>query len=186
MSSRGADFEDVLRGAVAGVIGGCIASWVMNQYLSAQRPPANPEPSQACEQGGQSSQQSQESQKSAANQGDDATVKTAQAISRGLFNHELTPQEKKVAGPAVHYGYGMLVGGLYGALAEVWAPASAGFGMVYGMALWLFGDETAVPVLGLGPPPTQVAARDHADYLAGHLVYGIALDISRRFARLFV
>jgi uncharacterized membrane protein YagU involved in acid resistance len=58
--------------------------------------------------------------------------------------------------------------------------------MVYGMALWLFGDEVAVPALGLGPPPTRIAARNHADYLGGHLVYGIALDITRRIAWLII
>jgi uncharacterized membrane protein YagU involved in acid resistance len=88
-----------------------------------------------------------------------------------------------VAGPAVHYAYGTLVGGLYGAVAEVWPLAGAGFGAMYGMTLWLLGDEAAVPAFRLGPLPTDIPARKHADYLATHIVYGVTLDLVRRVAR---
>ena len=115
--------------------------------------------------------------------GEDATVKTAAVISRNLFDHELSDQEKQVAGPAVHYAYGALVGGLYGAVAEVWPTIATGFGMPYGVALWALGDEAAVPALRLGPPPIEVPAEKHADFLAAHVVYGIALDVTRRVAR---
>jgi len=110
-------------------------------------------------------------------------VKTAAAISRNLFEHELSESEKKVAGPAVHYAYGTLVGGLYGGLAELVPVVGAAFGMPYGIALWLLGDEVAVPALELGPPPTQVPPDKHADFLAAHLVYGITLDVTRRVMR---
>ena len=46
---------------------------------------------------------------------DDTTVRTASAISEEIFDHKLTRIEKKIAGPAVHYGLGTGVGGLYGA-----------------------------------------------------------------------
>jgi putative membrane protein len=52
-------------------------------------------------------------------QDEDSTVKTASAISEGVFRHALTEDEKKVAGPAVHYAFGAGVGGVYGALAEM-------------------------------------------------------------------
>src|SRR5206468_183091 len=83
--------------------------------------------------------------------GEDATVKVAETVSRKMFDHPLSNAEKKVAGPAVHYGYGMLVGGVYGALAEVWPNVKIGFGMGYGIAVWLIGSETALPALRLTP-----------------------------------
>src|SRR5947207_11647545 len=47
-------------------------------------------------------------------QNDDATVKTASAISESVFDHELTKKEKKIAGPAVHYAFAAAMGALYG------------------------------------------------------------------------
>jgi uncharacterized membrane protein YagU involved in acid resistance len=175
------------RGAMAGMIGGAVASWSM-QHM----PQPNPR------QGGQGngSQSSQASQRQSQGkqrqqgQGDvedvDATVKTAQAISRGFFDHELSEKEMNVAGPAVHYGYGTIMGGVYGALAEVWPTIDTGFGMPYAMALWLLGDEVAVPALHLGAPPTQTSPRTHADALASHICYGLTLDFVRRAVRIVI
>src|SRR5690349_14702168 len=159
MSDQSISIENVLHGALAGMIGGAVGSWVMNQYIAAQQPPAQqpaqPEPADRSKAEGEERQQARSSQKESqqgeSKEDEDATVKTAEAISRNRFGHELSPQEKKIAGPAVHYGYGSLVGGLYGAVAEATPLASAGFGMLYGMALWALGDETAVPALRLGP-----------------------------------
>jgi putative membrane protein len=184
MSSQTCASTHILRGAVAGLIGGVVASWAMNQFQAATQKSAAAKPSG----GGDARQQASDlsAQRQQQDGGDDATVKTAQAISRKLFDHDLTPGEKKVAGPAVHYGYGALVGGIYGAVAEVWPGISAGLGIPYAFALFVLGDETAVPALHLGPPPTQVPVKSHADYLAVHILYGIVLDVARRMARLIV
>jgi len=37
---------------------------------------------------------------------EDSTVKAASAVSQKIFHHQLTPNEKKIAGPAMHYGFG--------------------------------------------------------------------------------
>jgi putative membrane protein len=184
MSSQSCASTHILRGALAGVIGGVVASWAMNQFQAATAKNAPAKPSASGEGDRQVSRSS--SQRQQQDGGDDATVKTAQAISRKLFDHDLTACEKKLAGPAVHYGYGALVGGLYGTLAEIWPVVSAGLGIPYAFALFVLGDEAAVPALGLGPPPTQVPVRSHADYLAVHILYGIVLDVVRRVARQIV
>ncbi len=184
MSSQSCTTTRVLRGALAGLIGGAVASWAMNQFQAATQKNEAAKPSGRGEGTRQSSEPSRKRQQTEG--GDDATVKIAQAISRGLFEHELTPGEKKLAGPAVHYGYGALVGSIYGAVAEVWPGIAAGLGIPYAFALFVLGDETAVPALHLGPPPTQVPAKSHADYLAVHILYGIVLDVTRRVARQIV
>jgi hypothetical protein len=70
-------------------------------------------------------QERPESQKpSQPQQGDDATVKAASAISQAVLHRQLTSDEKRVAGPMVHYAFGSVVGGLYGAMAEV-VPVTA-------------------------------------------------------------
>jgi uncharacterized membrane protein YagU involved in acid resistance len=114
---------------------------------------------------------------------DNATVATAQRISKKILHHDLTPAEKRVAGSAVHYGYGSLVGGLFGGLAELLPIVSVGLGMPFGFALWLLGDEIAVPVLGLGKSAGETPPEVHADALSAHFMYGATTDLLRRFLR---
>jgi hypothetical protein len=180
---------DVFTGTLAGMAGGALASWVMNQYIAAEQ--QKEQQREAAQRGEHeergSGGQRQTKAKAEGGQGEggeaDATVKIAQTLSRNLFDHELTESEKKVAGPVVHYAYGTLVGGVYGGVAEMAPVVGAGFGMPFGISLWLLGDEVAIPALKFGPPPTEVSAEKHAGYLAAHLVYGITLDVTRRVMR---
>jgi len=114
---------------------------------------------------------------------DDATVKTAKAISEGIFGHKLTKDEKKPAGAAVHYAFGTATGGLYGAMAEVAPQVTAGAGIPFGAVFWAVADETAVPLLGLAKGPTEYPLSTHAYALASHLVYGLTAELSRRAVR---
>jgi hypothetical protein len=72
---------------VAGAVGGLAASLAMNQFQSIW--------SKAEE---ALSKQRNGGQKPS---GDDATVKTAEAITKTIFRHDLTESEKRVAGPMV-------------------------------------------------------------------------------------
>lgn len=175
----------VFRGMAGGLLAGCAAAWAMNQFqqMRAQNVP---------QAGGGRGQEAKSKAEQADNQqglhqGEDleenATVKTAQRISRKLFEHELTDCEKQVAGPVVHYGYGALVGALYGGLSELLPITSAGMGLPFGFALWLLGDEIAVPALGLGKRPTEYPVEVHADALAAHFMYGATTDLLRRALR---
>ena len=173
----------LLRGMTAGLLGGLAASWVMNRIQELQ--PRQPAPPSGEGHGRgetyQTHAQSKKRQRSSADA--DATVKTAERISDRVFHHELSDREKQIAGPAVHYAYGALIGALYGGMAELLPVVSAGLGMPFGTALWLLGDEIAVPALGLSKPPTEYPAEAHADALASHLVYGLTTDLLRRTLR---
>jgi uncharacterized membrane protein YagU involved in acid resistance len=111
--------------------------------------------------------------------GEPATVKTAEAISQNLFQHELGGSEKKWAGPAVHYGFGTLMGAAYGLMAESIPEARAGFGSVYGAAVWLAADEFGVPAAGLSGPPQETPVSGHLQALASHIVYGFTVEFVR-------
>lgn len=177
----------VFRGMAAGLLAGCAAAWAMNQFqqIRAQNLP------QCGDGGGAGSEAKSKAQEAENQQGlhqsenldENATVKTAQRISRKLFEHDLSECEKQVAGPAVHYGYGSLVGALYGGLAELLPITAAGLGLPFGFALWLLGDEIAVPALGLGKRPTEYPVEVHADALAAHFMYGATTDLLRRVLR---
>jgi hypothetical protein len=172
----------------AGLMAGCAAAWVMNNF--AEIKPINEMPRQKGRQGRDRTANGREGGRATLTAGrheetveemeEDASVKTAVAVSRNVFQHELSDREKKIAGPAVHYAYGSMVGAMYGGLAELLPVTSAGFGLAFGMALWLIGDEITVPALGLSKGPTEYPVEEHADALASHLAYGLTTDLLRR------
>ena len=173
----------VIRGMAAGLLAGCAASWVMNAFSAAE--PIHPMPRQNRAKRGDKAGngRAEELARHHEEGGEDSTVKTAVAVSRNIFEHELSPDEKKIAGPAVHYAYGSLVGAMYGGVAELVPTVAAGLGMPFGIALWLIGDEIAVPALGLGKGPTEAPIDAHADALAAHLMYGVTIDVTRRILK---
>jgi putative membrane protein len=176
---------NVWKGTAAGLLGGLVASWTMNQFQAGwtkategfEKPHGaqSLQPSEG-EQLGQGSEQSKESQ-------DDATVKAARAISEGILGHELKEHEKKAAGAAVHYAFGTATGGLYGAVAEFAPEVTVGAGLPFGAAFWLVADETAVPMLGLSKAPTEYPVSTHVYALASHLVYGLTAELVRLAVR---
>ena len=178
---------DVPKGLAAGLVGGLVASWVMNRFQDVWirlAGPPSPAPASTTQAEGQGSGQGlRQTQKKNAEEQDDATVKTASAISEGVFGHELTKGEKKIAGPVVHYAFGTAVGGLYGAAAELAPEVTGGAGLPFGAAFWLVADETALPLLGLSKGPTAYPVAVHVYALASHLVYGLTAELVRRGVR---
>jgi putative membrane protein len=167
-----------IRGMAAGVLAGLAASWVMNQFQQMR-----PESRRDQQGNGKSQRDPQEHKVEQSSDNEPATVKTAELVSQRVFEHDLSPQEKQVAGPAVHYAYGAVVGGLYGGLAELLPGVGAGLGLPFGFALWLLGDEVAVPALGLAKPPLEYPPEVHADALAAHFMYGATTDLLRRVVK---
>jgi putative membrane protein len=152
---------DPRRGLLAGAVGGLIACFAMSQFHSFF----------------------QKVESSADGKEEDSTVKTASAVSRMIFHHELTPQQKKIAGPAVHYGFGASVATFYGAAVEVLPVLRTGWGMPFGAAVWLGAHVIAVPALGLSEPVTRSTPRKEAVEFGAHLVYGAVVEGIRRLLR---
>ncbi len=174
---------DLLKGVVAGLASGLIASWTMNQFQAAwTKLTASTEKSHGAQSmqppEGSSGDESQDAQEQ-----DDATVETAKVISRNVLGRELKESEKEPAGAMVHYAFGTLTGGLYGAMAEMSPQITAGVGLPFGAAFWLVADEVTVPLLGLSKGPTEYPVSTHAYALASHLVYGMTAELSRRALR---
>jgi len=170
-------FEEprIAKGTIAGLIGGLAGALAMNEF-------------QAVTQGVQhawrrSAHQPEKPQQQGQSEADDATMKTADRIATLVSNRHLTREQKKKAGPIVHYAFGALAGALYGALAELTPMVTKGKGTGYGAAIWLGGDEIAVPKLGLSASPSEFPISVHAKALASHLLYGANLDLVRRGVR---
>ncbi len=170
---------NIWKGALAGLVAGLVASWAMDRFqdvwitLSPNKDSTKDENS--TEENGDSEDRDVSE--------DDATVKAASAISEGLFAHELTPAEKKIVGPAVHYAVGATSGIVYGVAAEFLPQVTKGSGLRYGAVFWLTVDEGAVPLLGLSKPPTEYELSTHIYALASHLVFGATAEGIRRLLR---
>ena len=156
---------DVVKGAVAGLIGGLVASFVMTEFqilLSAL---------------------SEEEKKSKKKKEEPANVKAAAEISKAVFDHRLKKNEKEPAGEAMHYAMGAASGLIYGIASEIVPMTTVGLGIPFGAAVWLVADDVVVPALGLAKPATEYPLSTHAYALVSHLVYGLTTDLVRRAVR---
>jgi putative membrane protein len=153
--------QNLWKGFLAGALGGLAASFAMSQFHAVF----------------------QKAGSAALQIGEDSTVKAASAVSRTAFHHKLTLDQKKIAGPIVHYGFGANVAGIYGITAELAPLVSTGWGIPFGAAVWLGAHVITVPALGLSDPITHSELRAEAVEFGAHLVYGAVAEGLRRFLR---
>ena len=179
---------DFFKGLAAGVVGGLVASVVMNQFQSLWSKLSEGEErshgAQSLQQGSPGHGVGRElEERSGDEEQDDATMRLASVVSEGVLGHELTRSEKHAAGTAIHYAFGVTTGALYGVLAEALPSVTAGAGAPFGAAVWLSADEGLVPLVGLSKSPAEYPLSTHAYALASHLVYGLTTEVVRRAVR---
>ena len=162
------------KGAAAGALGGLVASWAMNQFQSLWSKTGEALESKPVRKSNGRAHQEE---------GDNATVKTAEIITQKLGGRRLRHSEKQKAGSLVHYGFGTLVGALYGAAVEYLPVAKSAWGVPYSAAVFVGADEVAVPALGLCKSPMEYPVSKHAFALASHVAYGATLETVRRAVR---
>jgi putative membrane protein len=153
--------QNLWKGFLAGALGGLAASFAMSQFHALF----------------------QKAGSAALPSGEDSTVRAASAVSRTVFHHKLTLDQKKIAGPTVHYSFGANVAAIYGTTAELAPLVSTGWGIPFGAAVWLGAHVITVPALGLSEPITHSAPRAEAVEFGAHLVYGAVVEGLRRFLR---
>lgn len=160
------------RGLLAGLVAGAIASWSMNQFQVLWSKASERFQDDSTQQQGQSQQESE-----------DSTMKAGDKLSRSLLDRPLNKEEKKKAGPLVHYAFGSAMGAAYGAVAELRPrTVTLGFGTAFGAVLFALADEIAVPAFGLSGKPTETPLSSHLYGLASHLLYGATVEGVRRAA----
>lgn len=91
-----------------------------------------------------------------------------------------TPSEstKRELSWAVHIAYGVVVAATFVALRR--HPRVLRDGFWFGAALWLFGDELVVPLLGLADKPTAYHPTQHAQSFAQHIGFGVTTAAATR------
>jgi putative membrane protein len=165
------DEADVVKGIIAGVAGGLLASLVMDQFQFVWGKAA------------EMIQRASEKEKPKGRKSEPATVKAAQSISKTVFGKKLPRAQKRLAGEAVHYAMGATSGAIYGAVTETLPVTTTGDGLAFGTAVWLLADEVAIPAFGFAKAPTKYPLSTHLYALASHLVYGWTTEMVRRAVR---
>src|SRR5512141_1108411 len=94
---------NIWKGMLAGAFAGLAASWVMSKFQESW-----------------SEVQQKIQQRSGQKQsgGEDATMKTVDAIGQDVLHVEVSQEQKERYAPLVHYAFGIATGTLYGALAD--------------------------------------------------------------------
>ena len=167
-SDNGKQEIDIMKGLVAGVAGGLLASFLMQQFQAAWSAAAKAI-APTNKRGGRRS--------------DPATVKAANLVAEKVTGQKLPSDYKTLGGEAVHYGMGTTSAAIYGALAEVAPIVTVGDGIGFGAGLWVVADEVAVPAAGLSKPVREIPITTHLYALASHLIYGWITETVRQAVR---
>jgi putative membrane protein len=172
--THGTGEANLLKGMLAGAVGGLVACWTMNEFQKVWS---------AADKQINGGKQGQQGEQKGGEDAEDATMKTADRISEALQGRHLTKAEKKKAGPVVHYAFGAIMGAVYGASVELNPAANALAGIPFGAILFAAADEVALPVLGLSDKPAAYPPSTHLYGLVSHAVYGVTTETVRRIVR---
>jgi len=151
---------DLAKGAIAGLV----ATWVMGQLTTYLYEAENEEARK---------------REDAAREGKTAYGVAAEKAA-GMVGRELSDEERQRAGSAIHWVLGAGAGAAYGVMRHRIPAADLGNGLLFGTAFWAVIDEGANVALGLTPGPTEFPWQAHGRGLAGHLLFGVAADVTLR------
>jgi len=145
--------DDVLKGFVAGMVGGLVGTAVKSlaEQVFPPRPPEQDSP----------------------------PVIAAERI----VGEPLSDNQKQVAEQSIHWTFGTVTGGVYGALAEAVPQVSAGYGVPFSGVLFAAAHEAALPALDLEEGLTEQPANEQVNELITHVAYGVTTDLVRRYIR---
>ena len=166
--------------AAAGMLGGLAGSLAMNLFGRTVLAARAGREADGAAPGGDRTGRGVQPPQAAGNAGDDATVRTGRVVYRAVTGEDADWRTERWLGTGMHYAFGALTGLVYGLLARRVPAIRAGNGTVYGTLVWAVADEGVMPALGLSRSPRHLSPGVHAYALAGHIVFGLALDAVTR------
>ncbi len=101
----------------------------------------------------------------------------ADRLQHAVTGRELSDEQRqKVSGP-LHWGMGVGGGLAYAVIAHRCPPARAGFGSLFGLALFAGTHGSTLPLTGVQHPPAQLPKAWWIWEGGSHIAYGMTVDI---------
>jgi putative membrane protein len=100
-----------------------------------------------------------------------------------MTSRPLSEAEEEVSVRAIHWGFGALAGGVYGALAEYQPIVTGRLGANFGLTLCGITHASALPMMGLTESPENQPVREQASEWVTHAIYGVTTELIRRVVR---
>ncbi len=152
----------VLRDSLAGAVGGLAGAWAMQRFRLQWDARAH----------------------ASADSGifgldEEADIGSVDQVCAAFNLAVLSREEALEAALWLHYAYGLLSGAAYGAAVAKRPATRAGFGIAFGVGLWLVGDELAMAAAGLSNPFERKAS-SHGSALVAHILFGLVTEGGRR------
>jgi uncharacterized membrane protein YagU involved in acid resistance len=89
----------------------------------------------------------------------------------------IVSEDKKTAmSQAIHWGYGIFWGGVYGILRREYPAVAKAFGLPFGVGLTIFGEGLLLPSAGLSAPAHKYPASTLVRDVAAHWAYAAAIE----------
>ncbi|HEY9139079.1 MAG TPA: DUF1440 domain-containing protein [Terriglobus sp.] len=145
--------KDILKGALAGLIGGLIATAAKSAAEKLYPPRTHGE------------------------------AEPTALLAEKLGQPRLETKEKKAMEEGIHWVFGAAAGAAYGAIAEVYPQVTAKYGANFGMTLMAVTHEGVLPALGLATPPLEQEGREKRSEIVTHAVYGVVCETVRVLVR---
>jgi putative membrane protein len=101
-------------------------------------------------------------------------------VAWALGHRELTDRQREGLQRVIHYGFGAGLGIAYSGVAQRWPVATRGVGTLAGLAIYAGTHGSVLPALGIQRPPWRLAPAAVAWEATTHLLFGAALEGSRR------
>lgn len=96
---------------------------------------------------------------------------------------DVSTAEKEAAAEALHWTFGTLTGGVYGAVVEYQPKVTSWQGGAFGLTLNRLAHEGVLPRAGLVEPVPEQPAQERVSEWVTHVMYGVTTELVRRAVR---
>ena len=150
--------KDALMGAMAGGVATAVMGPAMRRLQKLERPSAK-------------------ALEKSVGPAEPAVEKVARKVAEPL-GIGLDSEERKNAGEAVHWTYGIFWGAVFGVLHDRVPIPPLLHGLLFGAALGVLSETAVLPALKLAAPANAYPVDTHLAGLASHLIYGATAERS--------
>ncbi len=147
------DTNSLLKGLVAGAIGGLVATAAKSMAEKVYPPRVHDEP------------------------------EPPEVAAEKMAGHPLDEDTKAVASETIHWVFGVAAGGFYGVLAELYPQITAKSGATFGLTLMSLTHQGALPAFGLSEPTEDQSWRERSSEATTHVIYGVVTEKVRVLVR---